>query len=448
MRFSIIIPFYNAENYLSACLLSVINQTINFEENVNLILINDGSTDQSEEIAKKFQSQFPQNIIYRYTKNSGPAAARNKGMELIPTNTFYTTFLDADDMLAENALEKVELFFKSNLEVNVAALPVYYFEKKNTPIKLNNRFQNGTRVIDINTEYHSPQFYIGGVFLRNKILCNIRFEESLLFWEDALFINKIIVNEGKYGVVDSTKYFYRKRLTSDSLVDTAWYNKSRYTELIYNGYLELINYSTSLHKEIIPYVQYLIIYHLKLFVFQRNSKILLKVLSKTEQKHFIEAVKKLLMLINDKYIIEQDTKKLHRDFLLYFKKGTFETIEDNINIINKGTALKITRKKFKWFKLRIHGYFYDDNYMIKNTDKIFYQTLFKKRYARRIHLNKKVEIWGYVVRDLKNSGFYLEIPIWALVFRLGLESSNKTIYFKKINIPKVFFRKLLNVLSK
>lgn len=444
LHFSIIIPFYNAEKYLEECLSSVISQTISFKDNINLILINDGSTDKSEGIAKRFQNKYPNNIFYEYIINSGPAVARNKGIELIPPNTKYISFLDADDMLEYKALEVVKEFFVENPKINLAVLPVYYFEKKNSAIKLNNRFDKGTRVIDINNEFNSPQFYIGGVFIRSNALNNVRFNENLLFWEDALFINKIIVREGKYGVVDNTKYFYRKRLSEDSLVDTSWYNKYRYTDLIYTGYFELINYSNSLYNKVIPYVQYLIIYHLKLFVFQKNSKILLKVLSNSEQIQFINSVKSLLKNIDDKYIIKQNTKKLHKDFLLSLKKGKSYTIEENIKSVNKKTAIKITSIKIKPHKTIINGYFYDDNYMLKNSDKIFAKSFLLKNYAKRRKLNKQIKIWGYVVRDLKNSGFSIQMPIWALFLTIGVESSNNIINLKKVNVLKVILNKFLN----
>lgn len=446
MRFSIIIPFFNAENYLKECILSVINQTIDFRKNVHLVLVNDGSTDNSEKIVKEFKDKYPKNITYKYINNSGPATARNIGIQLLPNNTIYTTFLDSDDKLENNALEIIESFFLNNPDVNIAVLPVYYFEKKTSAIKLNNRFKNGTRIINIHNEYNSPQFYIGGVFIRNIILkkSNYQFDEKLHFWEDALFINKIIVDEGKYGVVDGSKYYYRKRKSNDSLVDTSWYKKTRYTYLIENGYFELINYSLSTYNNVIPYIQYLIIYHLKLFLFQKHSKVLLKTLSEIEKEEFVNTVKKLLSIIDDKYIIEQDTKKIFIEFLLSLK-GSTQKLPEDINKINEN-SIHITKYKLKLFKIQLIGYFYDDNYMLKNDDKIFMESLCCKKYAERIKIDKKIKIWDYVAKDLSNSGFSIEVPIWIIAFRFGLKSKNNIVYFKKINLINKFFNKIIRFL--
>jgi len=81
-KFSVIIPIYNVEEYLEETINSVINQTIGFEENIQLILINDGSPDNSEEICLKYKELYPDNVIYYKQKNSGVSSARNKGIEL------------------------------------------------------------------------------------------------------------------------------------------------------------------------------------------------------------------------------------------------------------------------------------------------------------------------------------------------------------------------------
>ena len=81
-KFSVIIPIYNVENYLEETIDSVINQTIGFNDNIQLILINDGSPDSSEEICERYKKEYPNNIIYLKQENSGVSVARNKGLEL------------------------------------------------------------------------------------------------------------------------------------------------------------------------------------------------------------------------------------------------------------------------------------------------------------------------------------------------------------------------------
>ena len=78
-EFSIIVAIYNTEIYLEDCINSVIEQDLDFKENVQLIPVDDGSTDDSKEVALTYQKQYPDNIIVLSKENGGPASARKIG---------------------------------------------------------------------------------------------------------------------------------------------------------------------------------------------------------------------------------------------------------------------------------------------------------------------------------------------------------------------------------
>ena len=80
-KFSIVMPIYNVEEYLENAINSVINQTIGFENNIQLILVNDGSPDNSDEICKKYKEKYPENIVYVIKENGGISSARNEGFK-------------------------------------------------------------------------------------------------------------------------------------------------------------------------------------------------------------------------------------------------------------------------------------------------------------------------------------------------------------------------------
>ena len=98
--------------YLEESVESVINQTMDFKENTEIILIDDGSTDGSSEICKSYVEKYPENIKYIFKENGGPSSARNAGIK-IATGEYYN-FLDSDDLLHEAALEKVYKFFNKH----------------------------------------------------------------------------------------------------------------------------------------------------------------------------------------------------------------------------------------------------------------------------------------------------------------------------------------------
>ena len=104
-KVSVIIPVYNVEQYLEETILSVVNQTIGFE-NIQMILVNDGSPDNSEEICLKYRDKYPDNILYIKKENGGVSSARNLGMEYIQGK--YVNFLDSDDKWEEKLPKKEE----------------------------------------------------------------------------------------------------------------------------------------------------------------------------------------------------------------------------------------------------------------------------------------------------------------------------------------------------
>ena len=81
-KFSIIISVYNVEKYIKESIESVINQSIGFIDNVELLLVDDGSTDNSKVICKDFESKYPNNIHYYYKSNGGASSARNLGINI------------------------------------------------------------------------------------------------------------------------------------------------------------------------------------------------------------------------------------------------------------------------------------------------------------------------------------------------------------------------------
>lgn len=112
-KVSVIIPVYNVENYLTACLESVINQTL---REIEIICINDGSTDCSLDILLKYQELDRRIRIVNYSQNYGPSYARNQG--ILNANGEYIYFLDSDDMIVPEAMEELYILSqKENLDV-------------------------------------------------------------------------------------------------------------------------------------------------------------------------------------------------------------------------------------------------------------------------------------------------------------------------------------------
>ena len=197
--FSIIIPLYNKENYIENTLKSVLNQSfIDFE----IIIVNDGSTDNSEQIVFQFNDK---RIHYFHKKNEGVSIARNFGIEHAKSN--FICFLDADDFWYENYLEIMQTYiekfptykvFSSAIEIETSKtiFPAQYSIKKNADFEIINFFEASERECAIWTSsavFHKSIFKKTGVFDPN-----IKIAEDTDLWIriglnfQILFIWKIL----------------------------------------------------------------------------------------------------------------------------------------------------------------------------------------------------------------------------------------------------------------
>ena len=98
--FSVVMAVYNVEDYLREAVESLVNQTIGFEH-IQLILVDDGSTDGSGKICDEYKKKYPSNIVVIHKENEGVSTARNVGLPHVMGK--YINFLDSDDTLDANA---------------------------------------------------------------------------------------------------------------------------------------------------------------------------------------------------------------------------------------------------------------------------------------------------------------------------------------------------------
>ena len=130
-KISVIVPIYNVEEYLEKCLDSLVNQTL---KDIEIILINDGSPDNSEAIVKKYLKKYKEKIVYHKKKNEGQGIARNYGINLAKGD--FISFVDSDDYIDLTMFEK--LYNKAIEEKSDIVASVGFIEVKNEIETINN----------------------------------------------------------------------------------------------------------------------------------------------------------------------------------------------------------------------------------------------------------------------------------------------------------------------
>jgi len=348
-KFSVIMAIYNTEEYVGEAIESIINQTIGFEENIQLILINDGSEDESEKILLKYQDQYPENILVISQENQGQAKARNNGLKFIRGK--YVNFLDSDDLLMENTMEEVYKFFEKNYnKTDVVSIPMTSFGRMESEHKLNYKYEK-SRVIDLNKEPNNPQLSASSSFIKNSAIKNIKFPTNITGSEDAQFINKILLNNSHLGVLNSTKYLYRRRSDSSSTLDTMSTDEKYYTIRLKNHFMALIQENINKKGKIPKFLQYTLIYDLHWLIAETDIEIFDNNIKKAE---FMSYIHNILNYIDDDVILNNKniSNELLKKYIYYLK-----TEEINTKITKNNVTINIKNRQID--KLTNHNLWLD-----------------------------------------------------------------------------------------
>lgn len=202
---SIIIPIYNAGDKLSVCLESVKKQTY---VDIEVIMINDGSSDNSSLICKEF-SKEDLRFIYIEQINLGVSAARNNG--IMHSHGEYICFVDADDSVEPDYVQcMIEAQHKSNADLVVQGLTYVYDGKKGNAVEFSEILLN---VNNLNDKIFDKLFYFCGPYcklFKSEYLINkcIKFPENLFYGEDFVFYARYLHLCESIAFLSKTSYNY------------------------------------------------------------------------------------------------------------------------------------------------------------------------------------------------------------------------------------------------
>lgn len=188
VKVSIIVPFYNVEKYIEKCLTSLVNQTL---EEIEIILVNDGSKDESIKVAKDFEQKYPAKIRYYEKPNGGLGDARNFGIKFAKGE--YLAFLDSDDYVEPTMYEEMyEMAIKEKSDMVECDFWWEYPNKKKEDIGVEYKNQNDmllkARVVawnklikkEIYEKHPEARFAVG-----------LRYEDVEGFYKILPYINKV-----------------------------------------------------------------------------------------------------------------------------------------------------------------------------------------------------------------------------------------------------------------
>lgn len=300
-KISVIIPIYNAKNELNRCLESICNQTY---ENLEIICIDDGSTDGSAEILRRF-SKGDKRIKAVYKTNGGESNARNTGLKMATGE--YIAFCDCDDWIDKDMYELLVQVLENESVDLVAAS--WYKETHSCSQEIKNELPVNTGIFGreefLKYLYMRDSYrgfaYIWDKLYKREILNDkngnfIPFDETLRIGGDVLYLAEIALNVNKVRYVEKAFYHYNQRYNSgchtkdvEKLRD--WL---RAYEIVIKKFQE-----ENINKEIVDYVKRFLVYQssnaVEIAIAQEKNK------AKKEFQKFMREYEHEYILLNSQY---------------------------------------------------------------------------------------------------------------------------------------------------
>ena len=212
INISIIVANYNCEQYIEKCLLSILHQTYPF---IEVLFIDNNSTDNSLAIAQKIQKQFPDKLFIFQEKKQGVSATRNLGLNIAKGK--YIAFVDADDFVSKTYLadhiENIEKY-----QADLSECSRYDILAPNT-YKLFSTIKKEFLSLHDKNNIHLGTLFIWDKLFKKEIIenINLRFDETIFYSEDALFLFTYKLYCQKITYIQAPNYYYNKiRQTSFS----------------------------------------------------------------------------------------------------------------------------------------------------------------------------------------------------------------------------------------
>lgn len=277
---SVIVPVYNVGEYVESCISSICNQSY---KKIELILVDDGSTDNSLQVCKK-KEEIDKRIKVLSSNHGGVSVARNLGLSRAQGE--YILFIDADDYVEKDMLEYLYgRISKANADVATCEFDKVYPDGKHMMSGKHKDYEiKGKQVIEeINYGGEFTPFLFNKLFKKN-ILEGICFQEGVSLGEDYGFIMQVMLKHPLIVRGSECKYHYRQRSTSVSYQGFVSYDRAKKNRENYKDTYELlVKADIQLEKSALAY-----------YILQEMAVVISMVKSGRKEKRLLKEIQKVV----------------------------------------------------------------------------------------------------------------------------------------------------------
>ena len=327
-KFTIVISAYNSEIGISKCITSITTQTLNFKDNTEIILINDGSRDNTDSICQVFAKKYPNNIKYFSIKHKGKGSSRNLGIKYAQGEYIY--FIDGDDFLSKNALKNVLEFFNNNENVDIVTIPTKFLESEESYPVFDEKYKS-TRVINLLEQPELIQVQSKSCFFKTSQMKQTKFSNEFKLSEEIVFVNTILISNPYLGICSECKYYNVKGRDNNALLNLIPNLKDASGNEIKYYFKNMVKVTLDRYGAIPDFIQKTILFYLNEIIVNEN---ITEKLTKAEIKRINDAIKKILIYIDAKNIYDQKLMDVKiKSFLIYIQNDYSYSETDQIKLI-------------------------------------------------------------------------------------------------------------------
>lgn len=317
-EFSIIIPTHNSELGIKKTIDSLINQTLSFEKNVEIIIVDCNSEDKTAEICEEYIINYPNNIKYYQQDFTNLQNAKN--IALKHTTGRYISFLETHDFYSQDTLKNILGFDKRNKDIDLISIPIFYFKNNRKERYLNYKIKKSEKINLLEKPQYAQLLGLS-TFCKKDSIKNIKFLNSTN--ENITFFSEILLDNPNLGICKDGTYF------SNNLDEKIYPSKEKsidlteYEEFLKNNFNSLLEKCLTKYNNIPKFLQFNFINHLRWLLS----------IEETCEKVDLTMLSKIIKLIDDDVLLNNKLLKNEPkifSFLLKYDNRLDENLKDKL----------------------------------------------------------------------------------------------------------------------
>ncbi|WP_407392043.1 CDP-glycerol:glycerophosphate glycerophosphotransferase [Methanobrevibacter sp.] len=303
MEFSVIISANNLEKTENT-INSLIKQSLDFNEFVDVIIINNSNNEDIKSIYEKYAAKYPQN--FKYVENNERNLILSKNDALNNADGSYLLFLTSGDTLSKNTIKEVSEFFNKNNDLNVIGIPIHFIKDPKKNYWFYNRIKE-TQIIDLIESPDLNPLFGPAKFIRKTSIKDIAFEDVIVR-EDLLFVNELLIENPKIGFINSAKCETQLVLEKNRYLEDSQAGKEYYINSSESYFKILIDKSLEKYSEVPIFIQNSLADNIRIMLDAENTE---EIFDDEEVNRFKSSMKDVLKYVDDEVILKNNSMTLY-----------------------------------------------------------------------------------------------------------------------------------------